>query len=155
MAAPENGGVDRCVGANTTAQSLRRDGKFGAARAELASCVDVSCPALVRDDCSQRLDELNRAQPTIVFDAKDDQGHDLTEVTVEIDGRPVAQRLDGIAVGVDPGEHTFTFEAKGLPKATRKFVLHEGEKTRREPILLGVATPPITTGVSPSRVHAA
>jgi hypothetical protein len=34
-------------------------------------------------------------------------------------------------------------------------VLHEGEKTRREPILLGVATPTITTGVSPSRVHAA
>ena len=43
-AAPEDG-IDRCVGANTTAQSLRRDGKFGAARAALATSVDASCPA--------------------------------------------------------------------------------------------------------------
>ena len=146
-AAPDDN-VERCVGANTKAQSLRRDGKFGAARAELATCVDASCPALVRDDCIQRLDELDRAQPTIVFDARDNQGHDVSEVTVEVDGRPFAQRLDGIAVAVDPGEHTFTFEAKGRPpKITRKFVLREGEKGRREPILLGAA-PPVHGGVS-------
>jgi hypothetical protein len=155
-AAPEDGGVDRCVGANTTAQSLRRDGKLGAARAELTMCVDASCPALVRDDCSQRLDELNRAQSTIVFDAKDDHGYDVIDVTVEVDGRPFAQRLDGIAVAVDPGEHTFTFEAKGHPpKIARKFVLHEGEKARREQILLGGTALPVAAGVSPpSRVEA-
>src|SRR5258708_38899523 len=83
-AAPEDGGIDRCLGANTTAQSLRRDGKFGAARTHLAMCVDASCPALVRDDCNQRLDELDRAQPTIVFDARDSPGQDAAEVAVEI-----------------------------------------------------------------------
>jgi hypothetical protein len=146
-AAPEDGGLDRCVGANTAAQSHRRDGKFAAARAELATCVDASCPALVRDDCNQRLDELNRAQPTIVFDARDNQGHDVSDVAVEVDGRPLVQRLDGIAIAVDPGEHTFTFEEKGRPKVIRKFVLREGEKTRREQVLLGGA-PLVTTGIS-------
>jgi len=150
-AAPEAGGIDRCVGANTTAQSLRRDGKFGAARAQLAMCVDASCPTLVRDDCSQLLDELNRAQPTIVFAARDNQGHDVSEVTVEVDGRPLVQRLDGIAIAVDPGEHTFTFEVQGRPpKVTRRFVLHEGEKARREQILLGGTALPVASGVSPS-----
>jgi hypothetical protein len=147
-AAPADG-IDRCVAANTTAQALRRDGKFGAARAELASCVDASCPALVRDDCNQRLDELERAQPTIVFDAKDHQGHDVSDVTVEVDGRPLIQRLDGIAIAVDPGEHTFTFEAKSHPpKITRKLVLREGEKARREPILLGTAPPTNAVAIS-------
>jgi hypothetical protein len=106
----------------------------------------------VRDDCNQRLDELERAQPTIVFDARDSQGHDVSDVTVEVDGRPLVQRLDGIAVAVDPGEHTFTFDAKGRgPKVTKKFVLREGEKSRREQILLGGGAPAIavsTTGPS-------
>ncbi|SRR6266542_2481746 len=137
--APNEAGVDRCLGANTTAQSLRRDGRFAAARTELAICIDASCPALLRDDCNQRLDELDRAQPTIVFNAKDDEGRDISEVTVEIDGHPFAQRLNGIAAAVDPGEHIFTFEVKGRPKVTRRFVLGEGEKGRREAILLGNA----------------
>lgn len=148
-AAPDDGRIDRCIGANTAAQSLRRDGKFGAARAELEACVDASCPALVRDNCNQRLDELDRAQPTIVFDARDHQGHDVSEVTVEVDGRPFAQRLDGLAVAVDPGEHTFTFEVKGRPKVTRRFVLREGEKGRRERILLGDTALRLAVGGSP------
>ena len=157
-AAPKDAGIDRCVDANIAAQSLRRDGKFGAARAKLATCVDESCPALVRNDCSERLDELDRAQPTIVFDARDSQGHDVREVSVEIDGRPFAQRLDGLAIAVDPGEHTFTFEEKGrLPRVTRKVILHEGEKTRREQIVLGAAAPGVAAGALPpgsSRVEA-
>lgn len=151
-AAPADVGVDRCVVADTTAQSLRREGKFGAAIRELAMCVDASCPALVRDDCNQRLDELERAQPTIVLDAKDNEGHDLSDVTVEIDGRPFAQRLDGIALAVDPGEHTFTFEMKGgASKVTQKFVLREGEKGRREQILVGGAASPVAAGGPPPR----
>jgi len=146
-AEPANVGVDRCVGADTTAQSLRREGKLGAARVDLAICVDPSCPALVRDDCNQRLDELDRAQPTIVLEARDNQGHDVSDVTVEVDGRPFVQRLDGIAVPVDPGEHTFTFEVKGRPPTvTQKFVLREGEKGRREQILLGGALQPAAMG---------
>jgi hypothetical protein len=157
-AAPGGVALDRCVGANTTAQSLRREGKFGAARAELATCIDASCPTLVRDDCTQRLDELDRAQPTIVFDAKDDDGHDVSEVAVEIDGRPFAPRLGGTALPVDPGEHTFTFEMQGRPsKVTRKLVLREFEKGRRESILFGSPALPVAAkgvALAPTRVEA-
>jgi hypothetical protein len=93
----------------------------------------------VRDDCAQRLDELERAQPTVVFDARDGSGNDFTEVTVTLDGRPLAIRLDGHALAVDPGEHTFLFQVAGQPAVSRTFVLKEGEKDRRERIVVGPA----------------
>jgi hypothetical protein len=55
--------VAECVGADTAAQSLRRDGKLAAARVQLMTCGSPSCPALVRDDCTQRLEDLERAVP--------------------------------------------------------------------------------------------
>src|SRR5258708_23948300 len=53
-----------------------------------------------------------------------------------------------MVVHVDPGEHTFTFEVKGRPqKVTRRLVLREGEKRRREQILLGGTVPPASSRV--------
>lgn len=123
---------DQCVDADTAAQSLRRAGHLAAAREQLRTCVAPACPALVRDDCTQRLDELQHAQPTIVFEAQDNAGHDLTAVTVRIDGRPWLDHLDGAAVPVDPGSHTFAFEAAGQVSHEQLFVIREGEKARRE-----------------------
>jgi hypothetical protein len=123
---------DQCVDADTAAQSLRRAGHLAAAREQLRTCVAQACPSLVRDDCAQRLDELQHAQPTIVFEAQDSAGHDLTAVTVRIDGRPWLDHLDGAAVPVDPGSHTLIFEAAGQEAHEQLFVIREGEKARRE-----------------------
>jgi hypothetical protein len=134
--------VDRCVDANTRAQALRHDGKLGEAREQLKHCAEASCPGLVRDDCTQLLDDLDRAQPTIVFDVKDAAGHDLTEVQVEIDAHSFAERLDGVALAADPGPHAFTFKAAGRAPAVQQIVVREGEKSRRESIVLqGLGSP--------------
>jgi hypothetical protein len=134
----------QCVAANESAQTLRQRGQLGAARAQLLVCAAARCPGPVRDDCTQRLDEIQRVQPTIVFDAKDAGGRDLPAVKVTMDGRAFAERLDGTAVPADPGEHTFVFEAAGQLPVTARFVLHEGEKSRRELITIGqkAAEPP-------------
>jgi hypothetical protein len=134
--------MDQCVDANTKAQGLRRDGKFAAARQQLRVCAASACPNLVRDDCAQRLDELERAQPTIVFQAQDGAGHDLSAVRITADGQPLADHLDGTAVAVDPGAHTFTFETRGQAPVSQQLVLREGEKARSERIVLGAAAPP-------------
>jgi hypothetical protein len=91
------GGITKteCIDANTQAQSLRRDGKLSAARVQLLKCSDPGCPSIIRDDCTSRLDEVEKAQPTIVFDGKDGDGHDLVAVSVTIDGQPFADKLDG------------------------------------------------------------
>jgi len=130
---------DQCVDADTQAQILRRAGKLTAARAQLATCGDPSCPAIVRDDCSRRTDELERAQPTIIFDAKDAAGRDLSAVQVSVDGAPLAPSLDGTALKVDPGQHAFTFTAAGLAPVTSSLVVKEGEKERRERVVFAAA----------------
>jgi hypothetical protein len=54
-----------------------------------------------------------------------------------MDGKPLVGRLDGTAVAVDPGQHAFTFEVSGQPSVTKGFVLKEGEKLRRERVVIG------------------
>jgi len=141
----------QCIAADTSAQSLRRGGKFAAAREQLRICGDPTCPDLVRGDCARRTSELDRAQPTIVFDAKDRAGNDLSAVKVSIDGQPVASKVAGTALPVDPGEHSFTFEAPGQPPVTRSFVLKEGDRERRERIVVGAATAAPLVGATSSK----
>lgn len=141
---------DQCIDANTQAQSLRRDGKLAAARTQLQKCGDPKCPAIIRDDCTQRIDELERAQPTIVFDAKDGDGHDLAAVQVTADGQPFADKLEGKALRVDPGAHTFVFTVTGQPPVTQTFVIREGEKERHERIVIGAPSAPATPAPAPS-----
>ncbi len=129
--------ADQCIDANAKAQGLARDGKLVASREQLVMCVDTHCPAIVRDDCARRLDELDRLQPTIVFDAKDAAGNDVLAATVKVDGRRLADKLDGSPLAVDPGAHAFTFEVAGQPPVTRTFVLREGEKGRNEHVVVG------------------
>jgi hypothetical protein len=142
---------DQCVDADTKAQSLRRDGKLSAARDQLKLCVAQACPPLVRDDCAQRLDEVDRVQPTIVFEVHDGGGKDLSAVRVLLDGRPWLDRVDGAAVPLDPGAHTFTFQAAGQPPVTQSFIIREGDKARRERLVVGAAAvpaPPPPSGVT-------
>jgi hypothetical protein len=140
-----------CVRANETAQSLRLSGKLRDARAHLLVCVASSCPGPVRDDCAQGLKEVDTAVPTIVFEANDKDGIELTAVAVAVDGTPLAARLDGAAVPVDPGEHVFRFSSEGLPTLERKLVIHEGEKERHEQIVLGTAISPSKPTAAPAR----
>ncbi len=123
---------DQCVDANGDGQDLRREGKLSAAREKLLLCANPSCPAIVRDDCNRRLDELEKAQPTIAFEVKDESGADVSAVKVTVDGRPWTNVVGGKPLEVDIGPHTFAFEIAGQPPVTRVFVITEGAKGRRE-----------------------
>ncbi len=131
-----------CIDANVDAQSLRKAGKLVASRAALRLCTSTSCPGPVRDDCAQRLGELDAVLPSIVFHAKGPSGTGVTNVRVTVDGEPLAEKLDGTALVVDPGEHTFTFvEAGGAPIIMR-LVVREGERGRHEQVTLPPARGP-------------
>jgi hypothetical protein len=129
----------QCIAADDAAQALRQAGKLGKAREQLLVCVAQSCPGPVREDCAQRLDEVDKAMPTIVFEVKDGAGNDVSGVTVTIDGRPLASKLTGAAVAVDPGEHRFKFEAAGAPSTEQTVVIREADKDRRLHVVLGAA----------------
>jgi hypothetical protein len=156
------GAKQQCIDANVRSQDLRRDGKLSAARDALRACAIQVCPAIVRDDCTKRLDELEKAQPTVIFEVRDEAGNDLVAVSVTMDGQPFAARLGGAPLPVDPGEHTFAFEVPGQPRFEKKLVLREGEQGRRERVTIGSAPeqarPPVSTessSTAPSSAPAA
>jgi hypothetical protein len=139
-----------CVEANDAAQDLRQSGKLRQARDKLALCASTSCPAIVRDDCTQRLAEIDSAMPHIVFEAKDAVGNDLVNVKVTMDGAPLTERLEGSSLKVDPGPHTFVFSWEGHPAVTRKLVLAEHDQARREVVVFGNAETPRVEPASPA-----
>jgi hypothetical protein len=129
-----------CIAANEAAQDLRSAGKLREARAKLALCMASGCPGPVREDCSQRLSEVDAVMPSIVFEVKDGSGNDVSAVRVKMDGQPLVAVLDGSAIPVDPGQHTFVFVGPRLLKSETTLALQEGERDRHQRVVL-VAVP--------------
>lgn len=130
-------GMAECISANETSIALRRDHKLRQARDRALICAATSCPDAVRDVCRKRAVELSEAIPTVVFVAKDAAGHDQLAVKVAMDSEALTDHLDGTALAVEPGQHTFTFELAGQPPVEHLFVISEGQKDRREVITFG------------------
>lgn len=140
LAAPST--KEACAAANEGAQHLMRAHKPLEAREKLLICVAEGCPAVVREDCSQRLDAVSKEAGSVVFEVKDMAGNDVRAVQISIDGRPFTAGVVGIAIEVNPGEHAFAFEAPGLPKTQRELVIPEGVKLRQEVVVLGATEAP-------------
>ncbi|HMR07180.1 MAG TPA: hypothetical protein PKA88_15460 [Polyangiaceae bacterium] len=129
-AAAQDIDASACVDAHTSAQKFRADGKLRAARQQLLLCAQQACPAIARNDCTSWLNEMDKEQPSIVFRAKRADGNDAVEVQVLMDGEKLADRLEGRAIGVDPGPHQFRFELAGHEPVDRQVVVIVGEKNR-------------------------
>jgi hypothetical protein len=143
---PAGADFTKCADADASAQALQHEGKLTAARVQLRACVDPSCPDVIRTDCAQRQEEIERLQPTVLFDIKDEAHHDVVQVGISLDGQKVADQVNGLGIPVDPGVHTFTFASPGHPVTSAQFVIREGEKLRKETIVLlepaGAPPPP-------------
>ncbi|MEO7035633.1 MAG: hypothetical protein ABI548_17040 [Polyangiaceae bacterium] len=126
-----------CLAASEASLKLGNKHALRAERSQLLVCSSSNCPADIRRECTRRVDEVNGAIPTIIFEAKDADGQDLSAVKVTMDGEVLAERLEGSALSIDPGEHTFTFETPGQPVVEKKFVIREAQKERREQIAFG------------------
>jgi hypothetical protein len=135
--------IDACIDASEKALSQRKAEKLIDARASLSKCAASTCPDAVSASCRQRLADVIRAIPGIVFVTRDGSGADLAAVKLSIDGAVYADRLDGRVIELDPGEHDFRFEVAGQAPVAQRFVLHEGERNRREIVVIGgVSTAP-------------
>ncbi len=138
-----------CAAANETAQDLRSMGRLREARQKLAICTAESCPGAIREDCGQRLQEVDAAIPTITIAAVEATGGDLTGVRVTMDGQPLLQQLGGTAMAVDPGEHHFVFDAPGYHEKIETFVVREGEHNRDLRVVLESTAPPPAPATPP------
>jgi hypothetical protein len=149
-----------CVAASEKAQQLRSAGKLGEARDQLNICGRTECPKLVQQDCTQWMSELLASLPSVVPGARDLKGRDIVDARLTVDGKVVAEALDGKPIVIDPGVHTFVFESKGFPAVHEQVVVKPGEKNRLVSVTFAapderagqgpVAPPPATDSPSSS-----
>lgn len=127
----------QCIASHVEAQRLRKDKQLRAARAALVRCSASSCPAVLVEECTGLLAELDAALPSLLFVARDDAGRDVADARVLLGGAVLLERLDGKAVELDPGEHVFRIEREGSTPIERRVVVREGDKLRRIDVTFG------------------
>jgi hypothetical protein len=135
-----------CIQSYEQTQTLRKQSRFREAHDEATKCARSECPVVLSKDCTKWLGELEQSIPTIVFDVKSTGGEELTLVKVTMDGKALVEKLDGKAVTMDVGPHTFRFESTdpkvGGQPVEQKIVIHEGDKNRKVSVTLGGAAKP-------------
>jgi hypothetical protein len=120
--------VNACLASFDASQALRRNKKLLDARKELLACSQESCPAVVTVKCQQWLEEVKVSIPSVVISASDD-GRDVFDVEVFIDGERRLTSLDGTALELDIGPRKFRAVRQGVVKE-RTVLIAEGVKNR-------------------------
>jgi len=137
-----------CLDAASKGQRFKGTHKLVEAREQLRICAAAGCPAVVQTDCANWLAEVEKALPSVVASAKNWGGADLVDVKVSVDGEPLVLKLDGQAVPMNAGPHTFHFDgADG--SIDRQIVVTEGEKNQRITVVLGAPTPAAPAAAEP------
>lgn len=125
------------------------------ARELLRTCMRSGCKDWMVSDCSKWLNEVEARIPTVVFSARTTAGRDLTDTTVsdaEGEGEVLASRIDGRAIEMEPGEHTFVFVTADGERLEKRVLVREGEKAQSiaalfeipgetAPVFAGTGTP--------------
>src|SRR5258705_13950016 len=78
-----------CIQASDEGQTARDSGNLLRARELFAQCSDPKCPTMIRRDCTSWVEKVEPQIPSIVVGAKDEQGHDVLDATVTVDGQPL------------------------------------------------------------------
>lgn len=143
---------EACIATFDAAQQHRSDGQLKRAREELVACTQRECPAVLRVDCAEVLRQVESAQPSIILKAVDAAGHDLLDVTVEMNGEVLATALDGRAITVDPGKLSIVFRHPPYEPATVVVLLRETEKQRLVTATFGASDGPVAERPAPPAV---
>lgn len=134
---------EACLNSSEQGQKLRQQGKLQDAQKQFQICAQRECPGIVQRDCTQWLTEVSSAIPTITLSVQDEKGRDLIDVQVSVDGKPLVSKLEGKTIPVDPGVHTFRFEADGKAQLEERVVVSEGDKAKK----IAVTLKPTDTGM--------
>ncbi|MEZ4264469.1 MAG: hypothetical protein R3B36_35725 [Polyangiaceae bacterium] len=133
-----------CNPAYEEADVLLRAGgtKLLDAKEKLLVCASPACKPWMVKECTKLLSELEARLPSVVFDAKDADGQPIVDATVSSGERALAERLDGRAIVVGPGERTFVFTTPDGRRTTVTAIVREGEKAQRVTAVFGPSEAP-------------
>ena len=131
--------IDRCKSAAEEGEDQRARSRLRSARERLLVCARDVCPRVIRDACIVSVLEIDKILPTIVVRARDARGQDVLGVRVLLDGTPLADRLTGIGLPLDPGPHRLRYEAAGGDAKEETLLVAQGERDRLVRITFDVA----------------
>lgn len=137
-----------CLDAAKKGQRARDTHQLVEAREQFRVCGAAVCPKVVQHDCAEWLVAVEAALPSVVLGAKTAAGADLVDVRVSMDGQPLATRLDGQALPMNAGPHTFRFEAES-GAAEVQVVVKEGAKNQPVQVVIGLPVAPAPPAASP------
>jgi hypothetical protein len=144
-----------CVAAYRGAQERQRIGHLRESRELLLECAKPSCGS-VQKKCASGAEQLAAGLGLITPVITDDKGSTLLDVRVLLDGEPLATRLDGRPLAVDPGAHQLSVSARVGPwpgresAATRAITVEPGERS-----VVAITLPPVDAGDSAELATAA
>ncbi len=118
-----------CLRAYEAAQRNRKAAKFRQARQDALSCLQPACPEVLRADCADWLEAIEKSTPTVVFLVRS-SGRELSGVRVAVDGEAIDDAVSGAALPVDPGQRRFRFDHDDHPSVELSVLIREGEKNR-------------------------
>ena len=136
-----------CIAASEGADRLDDAGKLIELRDRLAFCARDACPTLVRQECVNRLEALEKRIPTIIVRATDDHGADIVDARVLVDDKVIAEQIDGKPIKLDPGAHVVRVRPASGGSKVQKVVAAEGDHLR--PVTLSFAADGAATGYAP------
>jgi hypothetical protein len=132
-----------CLAAASKGQTLRDAHSLVEAREQFKVCSRSSCPPIVQTDCGAWLEAVEQTLPTVVLSAKDGDGRDLVDVTVTADGQPLVRKLDGQALPMNPGLHSFRFELADGTSSTSQALVKEGVKAQGVAVVVRLPVPEV------------
>lgn len=133
--------VKVCLMAHEASKSLAKQQKLLEQREQLLRCSAAQCPSDIRTDCVSKVEDVNRAIPSVVFHVTDPAGNDLSAVRVTMDGTLFATQLTGASMPLNPGKHQFRFEVEGQAPVQKEFVILTAQKDRVEDITFAATHP--------------
>jgi hypothetical protein len=141
----------QCSASYELAQRERGKGAFLEATQAAQACSQIECNPLIVQECIKLLEQFHAETPTMVFSARNGRGEEIANVRLEIDGKQVTDHIDGMAIAVNPGLHTFRFQTEGADPVEIKHTARVGDKNRLIEVQLGKPEPKPTEigGVAP------
>jgi hypothetical protein len=126
-----------CLATFKGGQDLEGQGHLRQAQQQYQTCAKATCGTFIKQQCSLRYTQLENDIPSVVPVALDEGGNPISEVKVSMDGEPLASKIDGRSLLVDPGLHEFSFQTAGGALSTQKILIMQGQRNR--PITVEIA----------------
>ena len=144
QSARANESIESCIEHHSKGQVQRDEVQLLAAQASFRACAVEECPAPIRSECEEFLRDVTKLVPSVVLSARDDQGRDLEDVKVELDGETLNGAMGGVAIDVDPGRRSFVFRAADGRVVEQTVVVREGLKAQQVAATFPAPATPVT-----------